>query len=172
VFGQFKRPRYIVPARRLYSPDPNFSFTVRLAKVGADQSPLTVRARASRRLRVPGAGSKAVSHLYPLREFELSDTESRGCELICSKTTSRGFARGVSVSVRRIALKGLKVLVEPPTGYPYVVGHGERFRHTPFGVDVDVLQSGRRLARLRVAGRCDSGGQSSRCRFAKVSTKP
>jgi hypothetical protein len=171
VFGQFKRPHYIVPARKLYSPNPRFSFTVRLAKVGADQSPLTVRARASRRLKVPGPGVKAVSHTYPLRAFEFSDTEPRGCELLCSKKTSRGFARSLSVSASRIGVKGLKVMVEGPTGYPYTVGHGEGFRHTPWGADVEVLQSGTRLARLRVAARCDSGGQSSRCRFKKIDTR-
>jgi len=62
VFGDFRRPRYIVPARKLYSPSPNFSFTVKLAKVGADQSPFTVRARGASRMKVPSPGAKTASH--------------------------------------------------------------------------------------------------------------
>ena len=41
---------------------------------------------------------------------------------------------------------------------------------TPFGVDVEVFQSGLRIARLRAAGRCDSYGQAARCRFEKART--
>ena len=174
VFGNFKRPRFIVPARKLYSPEPDFSFTVKPAKVGSDKSPFTVRARASRRLKVPGRAVKAASHQYPLREFEFSDREQRGCELICSRVTDRGFAKSVSVRVDRIGnngLGGLKVNVISPTGVYFSRGSDEAFRPTPFGVDVQVLQSGRRIARLRVAARCDSSGQSSRCRFKTVSTK-
>ena len=174
VFGDFKRPRFIVPERKLYSPQPDFSFTVKPAKVGDDKSPFTVRARASRRLKVPGRGLKAASHEYPLREFEFPAGEGPRCELICPPETSRGFAKSVGVRVDRIGrnsgLGGLKVNVISPTGVYFSRGSDEAFRPTPFGVDVEVLQSGRRIARLRVAARCDSSGQSSRCKFKRIST--
>ena len=91
VFGNFRRPRYIVPARKLYSPLPTFSFTVKLAKAGVDLSPFTVRARGSSRLKVPGAGVRQASHEYALREFEVPDREggSRRCELLCTPVTDR-----------------------------------------------------------------------------------
>jgi hypothetical protein len=175
VFGNFKRPRYTVPARKLYSPEPDFSFTVKLAKVGADHSPFTVRARGSSRLKVPGAGVKAGSHVYPLREFEFGDGEEpRGCEVICSPVTGRGHHKRVEVRVDRLGGRGsggLKVTVITPTGLHFFARGEERFKPTPWGVDVEVLQSGRRVARLRAAARCDSFGQSSRCRFKKIDTK-
>ena len=170
VFGDFRRPRYIVPSRKLYSPSPNFSFTVKLAKVGADQSPFTVRARGASRMKVPGPGSKAASHDYPLREFEVDRVQSGGCELLCSGVTDRGFQRRVEVGVDRVR-GGLRILVTTPTGLHFFARGEERFKPTPWGVDVEVLQSGRRIARLRAAARCDSFGQSSTCRFKTVSTK-
>ena len=66
---------------------------------------------------------------------------------------------------------GLKVTVTAPTGLHFFARGDERFKPTPYGVDVEVLQSGHRVARLRVAGRCDSFGQSSTCRFKTISTK-
>jgi len=171
VFGDFRRPRYIVPARKLYSPSPDFSFTVKLAKVGADQSPFTVRARGASRMQVPGRGTRAASHDYPLREFEVGDgEESRGCELLCSPVTDRGFQKRVEVAVDRVS-RGLKVRVTTPTGLHFWARGDERFKPTPWGVDVEVVQSGRLIARLRAAARCDSFGQSSTCRFRTVSTK-
>jgi hypothetical protein len=171
VFGDFKRPRYIVPARKLYSPSPDFSFTVKLAKVGADQSRFTVRARGASRMKVPRPGAKTASHDYPLREFEVGDGEgSRGCELLCSPVTDRGFQKRIAVGVDRVS-RGLKVTVTTPNGLHFWARGAERFKPTPWGVDVEVLQSGHRIARLRAAARCDSFGQSSTCRFKTVSTK-
>lgn len=174
VFGDFHRPRYIVPSRKLYSPSPNFFFTVKLAKVGADQSPFTVRARGSSRLKVPGAGVKPASHVYPLREFEVEGgEESRKCELLCSPRTDRGFHKRVEVWANGLDRRpgGLKITVVPPTGLHFFARGEERFKPTPYGVDVEVFQSGRRIARLRVAARCDSFGQSSTCRFKTISTR-
>ena len=170
VFGDFRRPRYIVPSRKLYSPSPNFSFTVKLAKLGADQSPFTVRARGASRMKVPGPRAKAASHVYPLREFELEGQGSGGCELLCSGVTDRGFQKRVEVGVQRVS-RGLRILVTTPTGLHFFARGEERFKPTPWGVDVEVFQSGRRIARLRAAARCDSFGQSSTCRFKTVSTK-
>lgn len=102
VFGDFKRPRYTVPSRKLYSPSPDFSFTVRLAKVGADHSPFTVRARGSRRLKVPGAGVKAGSHDYPLRESRSATGRNRN-DASCSAHRSPG---GASTSASRSGWTG------------------------------------------------------------------
>ena len=174
VFGNFKRPRYIVPSRKLYSPSPDFSFTVKLAKVGADLSPFTVRARGSSRLRVPGAGVRPASHVFFLREFELEE-HSGGGDARCSAHRSRAAASssasrsGQGRSNTRPG--GLKVTVTAPTGLHFFARGDERFKPTPYGVDVEVLQSGHRVARLRVAARCDSFGQSSTCRFKTINTK-
>jgi hypothetical protein len=61
----------------------------------------------------------------------------------------------------------------PPTGYPAPFKRGKRSREipTPFGADVELLQGGQRIARLRVVANCKGLGQSSRCRFRKISTK-
>lgn len=173
VFGNFKRPRYIVPSRKLYSPSPDFSFTVKLAKVGADLSPFTVRARGSSRLRVPARGVRPASHVFFLREFELEEHSGGGCALLCSPVTSRGFLKRVEVGAGPLDARpgGLKVTVTAPTGLHFFARGNERFKPTPYGVDVEVLQSGHRVARLRVAARCDSFGQSSTCRFKTISTK-
>ncbi len=58
-----------------------------------------------------------------------------------------------------------------PTGLHFFARGDERFKPTPWGVDVQVLQSGRRIARLRAAARFDSYGQSSTCKFKTVRTK-
>lgn len=93
--------------------------------------------------------------------------------VVCAPETSRGFAKGVGVRVDRLGsdnLRGLKINVITPTGVSYSVGRDERFKPTPFGVDVEVLQAGRSVARLGVAARCD-GGQASRCRFKTISMR-
>jgi len=88
--------------------------------------------------------------------------------LICAPETARGsFAKGIGVLVDQRG-GALKVFVFVPTSYP----RGNRIVPTPWGVDVEVLQSGRRVARLRAAGRCTAGGQAAKCTFRKASTKP
>jgi len=69
---------------------------------------------------------------------------------------------------RQPASSDLKVIVLVPASY----SRGNRIIPTPWGVDVVVLQSGRRVARLRAAGRCTQGGQAARCTFKMASTKP
>ena len=126
---------------------------------------------------MPGTGVRQASHVYPLREFEVPDREggSRRCELLCTPVTDRGFAKRIAVHVEQLGSRpgagGLKITVEPPTGLHFFARGEERFKPTPWGVDVEVLQSGRRLARLRAAGRCDSFGQSSTCRFKTINTR-
>ncbi len=138
VFGNFRRPRYIVPARKLYSPSPTFSFTVKLAKVGTDLSPFTVRARGSSRLKVPGAGVRQASHNYPLREFEIPDrAESRRCELLCTPVTDRGFAKRIAVHVEQLGTRpgagGVKITVEPPDGTALLCPRGRALQADALG---------------------------------------
>jgi hypothetical protein len=171
--ANFHRPRPgFVPGRKLYSPNPEFRLTVRLADTAPDRSPFTVRARRTARLKLPGRGARAVSHVYPMREFERDD-QSRGCELLCSPKTRSGFKTRVEVQAEADLTPGsLKITVLIPTGSAQLVGGRFRFQPTPFGLDVEVLQSDRRVARLRVAARCDlQRGLSSRCRFKRVSTR-
>ena len=109
-----------------------------------------------------------------MREFEADALgDSRGCELLCSPKTRSGFKTRVEVQAEADLTPGsLKITVLIPTGLARLVGGRFRFQPTPFGLDVEVLQSGRRVARLRVAARCDSqGGLSTRCRFKRVSTR-
>ena len=170
--SKLKRPRYVVPRRRLYKPNPTFSFTVKPDKAVPDRSPFTVRARVSHRLKLPGKGAKLRTKAYPQREFEIKQTSAKLCreELLCPRRTALGWRKEVEIDVRphsdEPAAKGVKVLVISPSGYPAV--HSHRFFQTPYGVDLQVLQGGRRLARLKLVARCSGGGQSSKCRFKKV----
>lgn len=150
--SKLKRPHYVVPRRKLYKPNPTFSFTVKPNKAAPDRTPFTVRVRVSRRFRLPGKGAKARMQVFPRR-------------------TARGFPKGVEVDVRphsdhQLATKGLKVIATSPSGYP--ADRALKFFQTPWGLDLQVLQSGRQIARLKVVARCSGGGQSSRCRFKKV----
>lgn len=70
---------------------------------------------------------------------------------------------------------GFAVEVGPlPISDPPQATGGRRIAR-PYGVDVELLQGGRRIARLRVAGRCDGfAGLSSaliRCPEPKLSRK-
>jgi hypothetical protein len=173
--GKLKRPHYLVKKRRLYPANPTFRFKVAPDKAAPDRSPFTVRARVSRRLKLPGKGAKAKTKTYPQREFEFKEPKhlQNGCqyELVCPRRTARGFAKGVEVGVRpigggRLATKGLRLVVTSPSGYP--ADRALKFFQSPWGLDLQVLQSGRQIARLKVVARCSGGGQSSRCRFKKV----
>ena len=169
----FHRPRPgFVPGRRLYSPNPEFRLTVGVADTAPDLSPFTVRARRTTRLKLPGPGVRAVSHDYQLRDFEKDLDQSDRCQLLCSPNTRSGFETRVEVQAETDRRERLKVTVLIPTGIGLIVRGRFAFRPTPFGVDVEVLQSARRVARLRVAARCDlQGGLSTRCRFKRVSTR-
>jgi len=169
--GKLSRPRLVDRRRNLWYRRVVYSFSVLAKGAAADRSPFAVRARATRRAKYPGAGTRAFSRIYGLRGFDFVEQRYRnGCEgaLICAPETSRGFAKGIGVRVEELGGRGLKVSVDVPTSYPA----GNRIIPTPWGVDVEVLQSGRRIARLRAAGRCTAGGQAARCTFKKASTKP
>jgi hypothetical protein len=172
--SKLQRPHYVVPKRKLYKPNPKFSFTVKPDKAAPDRSPFTVRVRVSHRLRLPGKGVKAKTKVYFQRLFEIGEPNSIAyCqgELVCPRRTQRGWRKEVEVDVRPHrddgpATHGLKVVVTSPAGYP--ADRALKFFQTPYGVDLEVLQAGRRLARLKLVARCSGGGQSSKCRFKKV----
>ena len=173
VVGRLTRPRLVDRRRNLWFRNVTYSFTVTSAKAAADRSPFTVRARATSRAKYPGARVRALSRVFGQREFDTVEQRYRnGCfeMLICAPETARGFAKGIGVLVDQ-RVGALKVFVFVPTSYPSRV-LGRRAIPTPWGVDVEVLQSGRRIARLRAAGRCTQGGQAARCTFKKASTKP
>jgi hypothetical protein len=170
VVGRLKRPRLVDRRRNLWYRRVEYSFVVRRASTAADLSPFTVRARAVRRARYPKASAKAFTRVFGQREFDAKEQRYRnGCEsgLICQPLAPRGFATGIGVRVNAVS-RGLEISVDVPTSYP----KGNRVIPTPWGVDVEVFQSGQRIARLRAAGRCVSGGQAARCTFKKVRTKP
>ncbi len=168
--GKLRRPRLVDRARNLWYRRVAYSFRVSPSGPGADRSPLTVRARVARRARYPGARSRVVSWAYGMREHDY--VEKRGCNLICAPEGPRGFSKGIGVRVEELGRRGLKVSVDVPTGYFSRNGLDNRLIPTPFGVDVEVFQSGVRIARLRAAGRCDSYGQAANCRFKKARTRP
>ena len=174
VVGRLKRPRLVDRARNLWYRRVEYSFVVKRPSAAADLSPLTVRARAVRRARYPKASTKAFTRVFGQREFDTVEQRYRnGCEggLICQPEGPRGFAKGIGVRVNEVS-RGLEISVDVPTGYFSRNALKNRIIPTPFGVDVQVFQSGKRIARLRAAGRCDSYGQAANCRFKKVRTKP
>lgn len=172
-----KRPRRGRDGRRrlIYPDPPVFTMTLR-HRTGSNRLPITVRARVTRRLRLPGKGAKAASEVFAQRASDsVESPDSRRCELICSPLGARGFRKATSVEASaiesaRLFSNGLRVRLLPPTGYP-ASRRSHRVRNPPFGADIELLQAGRRLARLRVVGRCIGSGQSSRCRFRRISTK-
>jgi hypothetical protein len=120
VFRDFRRPHYVVPARKLYHRRPDFSFNGQGGEGRRRPLAVHVRARGSSRLKLPGAGVKAASHDYPLREFEFPEgEESRECELLCSPVNGRGFRKRVEVFAERLGGRGtggLKITVVTPVG--------------------------------------------------------
>lgn len=166
--------------RRIYPDPPTFTIKLRHA-VGTSRLPITVRARATRRLRLPASGSKAFTHVFAQRASDfVEEPESArdSCILICAPKARGGFPKSTEVtafprSSRTQFSTGLDVSLIPPTGYPPPFRRGRRNAEipTPFGADVELLQGGRRISRLRVVARCDGLGQSSRCRFRKISTR-
>jgi hypothetical protein len=174
--GRWRVPRVVTRVRGvpLVAHDPRFRLRLLPGKTSS-LLPLTVRVRTVRRARLPGGRTKAVTGVYPLRPFETAvvPPRKRGCSggvLVCSPFRN-GFRRGVEVTVddRNVGL-GITVLV--PRGVRRLGRRGTVFRHTPFGVVVEVLQGGARIARLRVAGKCRGLDQASRCRFRPLSTRP
>jgi len=169
--SKLRRPFLVDRRRRLWYRRVVYSFSVRPEGAGADRSPLTVRARTIRRARYPSPRTRAVSQVYGLRAFDIKEPPfKRGCQsLVCPPKARNGSAKALEVRVDE-GRGGLKISVVVPTAYPSK--SGRRLIPTPWGADIEVFQSGRRVARLRVAGRCTEGGQAARCTFKRASTKP
>ncbi|MDQ5832002.1 MAG: hypothetical protein M3550_02960, partial [Actinomycetota bacterium] len=146
-----------------------FSFRVMRPSTGVDLRPVTARARVVRKLRFPGAGARAKARTFDLRAADGDDFASGGgCPPVCESRRSPG------VIVRRSG-GGFAVEVGPlPISEPPQAAGGLRIAR-PYGVDVELLQGGRRIAWLRVARRCDGFvGLSSaliRCPKPKISRK-
>jgi hypothetical protein len=146
-----------------------FSFRVMRPRTGVDLRPVTARARVVRKLRFPGAGARAKERTFDLRAADGDDFASGGgCPPVCESRRSPG------VIVRRSG-GGFAVEVGPlPISDPPQATGGLRIAR-PYGVDVELLQGGRRIAWLRVARRCDGFvGLSSaliRCPKPKISRK-
>jgi hypothetical protein len=170
---------------RPYKPDPKltwdseFRFTVKPGPTG-DHSPITVEARGIPRARVPGAGVRAGSRTFVIRRSDavddgLEDRVLGTCSvwtLVCPKKV-KTWATGPEINVYQrnesATRKALEIHVTLPRGYPSGPRGLERHR-SPAGVDVKVIQAGRNIARLRIAGLCQDSGQYSRCRFKKLTT--
>jgi hypothetical protein len=174
VVSKLRRPRPF-PADPPLLRDTDFSFTVKPGPTG-NRNPLTVEARAVLRARLPGKGVKAKTKVVGLRAEDI--VEDRGRTGACSVTTLicpphvRSWSKGPEVYVFDVGRggvpNGLEVRLTAPRGVP---GRGSFPGRTPFGVDVKVLQSGRTIARLRVAGECRPFGQFSKCRYKKLTTR-
>lgn len=181
-----KRPRKGKDGRGrlIYQPNPPFTITAK-HRTGSDRSPITVRARLARGLRLPKKRAKAATEVVAQRASDSVEEEDSGgpgkCrQLICGRKTKYqgGHLKSPEVFVfpiesRRVFSNGLRVRLVSPNGYPppYRRGPQQRNVKTPYGADIELFQSGRRIARLRVVASCDGGGQSARCRFRKISTK-
>ena len=132
-------------------------------------------------MRLPRKGAKAASQTFIQRGSAAVDTDAEPprCPLICAPRTKRGgFQKGADVFAfaidsRKVFSNGLKVRLVASDGYPPPFRRGPAQRNvlTPFGADIEVLQSGKRIARLRVVALCNGYGQSAKCRFRKISTK-
>jgi len=169
--GKLKRPFLVDRRRRLWYRRVSYTFAVKPSGPAADLSPLTVRARTTRRARYPSARARAFSQTFGLRAFDTTEPPfRRGCnDLICPPRARNGSAKAVGVLADERSGR-LRIQAIVPTAYPS--RSGRRVIPTPWGVDIQVFQSGGRVARLRAAGRCTDGGQAARCTFKRVSTKP
>lgn len=146
-----------------------FAFSLQRPSTGADLRPVLARARVVGKARFPGAGTATKTRVFDLRPADGDNAAAGGsCTLSC------GSRRRPGVSVERRG-GGFRVEIGPlPISDPPQATGGRRLPR-PYGVDVELIQAGRRIARLRVAGRCDGfAGLSSaliRCSTAKLSRK-
>ncbi len=135
-----------------------------------DRSPLTVEARAIRRARLPGKRAKRKTQTIALRASDqVEDDESDQGQLISSPRVN-SWAKGAEVAVFSKTARRLIVQTTLPSGYPSGP-RGLTRATSPVGVDVRILQSGRAIGRLRLAGRCEGRGQFYLCRFKTFTTK-
>jgi hypothetical protein len=132
--------------------------TVRLKfPKGADERPLVVRYRAVAKRRFPGPGVRAHTFTVPLL------------------VNPYGHTPAVRGTVR---VGGLKVTIGPERTLNGTFPLGPQFtfnvrprpypRGTPYGYDIEILQGGRRVTRLRVTGRCGRVGGLVTCKRGKL----
>ena len=91
-----KRPRKGRDGRRrlIYQPNPPFTIIVK-HRTGSNRMPITVRARLSRRLRLPKKTAKAATEVFAQRASDSVEQEDSGgprtCrQLICGRRTKQG----------------------------------------------------------------------------------
>jgi hypothetical protein len=160
-----------------------FAFTARPPAADPDRTPLTIRARVTTKQAFPGRSSKLVQGTYVQTDAEAENLgklargpSCRFGDLICSSLRRPGvkivpLGNPLDDSGRLVP-RGFRVEIGPlPVSDPPQATGGRR-RPKPYGVDVEIRQSGRSVARLRVAGRCDAfvGLSSSliRCSIEKL----
>jgi hypothetical protein len=86
-----------------------------------------------------------------------------------------GFARNRRVTVK---VGGLRAIINPANDEDLLGEFSVLFvvsaspGGSPYGYDLDIWQGGRRVARLRVAGKCSRNGGSVSCRRKKVKRTP
>jgi hypothetical protein len=124
---------------------------------GADERPLVVRYRAVAKRRFPGHGARVHAFTVPLL------------------VNPYGHATPIHGTVR---VGGLKVTIGPertlngtfPLGPQFVFHVRARPypRGTPYGYEIEILQGGRRVTRLRVTGRCGRVGGLVTCKRGKL----
>jgi hypothetical protein len=110
-----------------------------------DLRPVTVRYRAVAERRFPGSGARVHAFTFPLVQPESADRPA--------------FHGSVRVG-------GLKLRIGPQRRFTFSVR--ARPRGTPFGYDLQVLQGGALVSRLRVTGRCKRVAGLVTCRRGKV----
>jgi hypothetical protein len=176
--SKLRRPPVYKPDPKL-SWDSQFRFTVKPGPTG-DRRPITVEARGIPRAKVPGPRVKAGTRTFVMRPSDATGdgTEDRvlgtcgSSTLVCPKKIA-SWPTGPEINVfdrgGRVVPAAVEVRVTLPRGYP-ASRRSLRVLRSPAGVDVKVLQGGRAIARLRIAGRCDASGQYSRCRYKTLTT--
>ncbi len=108
---------------------------------GGDLRPVEIRYRAVAKRRFPGSGARAHKFTFPLIKPESDDGPL--------------FHGSVRVG-------GLKLLIGTDPQFTFTVR--ARPRGTPYGYDLQILQGGRRVSRLRVSGRCARHGGLVTCK--------
>lgn len=140
----------VTSALSLLAPRPlEFAFRVTRPSSGVDLRPVTARTRV---IRNPACRPRARRRRRESSTCARPTATTSLAEAGAHRYAERAAAPGVIV---RRSGGGFAVQVGPlPISDPPQATGGRRISR-PYGVDVELLQGGRRIARLRVAGRCD-----------------
>lgn len=131
-----KRPKYVPPRRR--SRTTELDWFVRFGK-NFDLRPVQVRVRAVRRARVPRPSARVRTVTYALRAGDKGVSLGGNSERVLRTPAGRFSVTFGHDDDLWVALRNLP--------------HGRR---PAFGVDLQLVQGGRRLGRTRLKGRCNS----------------